>query len=198
MTDARTIAVYDARASDYAELGSGKPWGSLTDFIAALPQGGDVLDLGCGPGTAALHMQAAGLAVDAIDASGAMVDLACKRGIAARKATFDDVTQSAAYDGIWANFSLLHAAPVALPRHIAAIARALRPGGLFHIAMKSGTGQHRDALDRLYTYVTRSELTDLLTQAGMTPFCIRTGVDKGLAGTDDAFIVIQARKTADA
>ena len=198
MTDARTIGVYDARAADYAQLDLGQPRPSLRAFIAAMPQGGLVCDLGCGPGISAFHMQAAGLRVDALDASAAMVDIARARGVPACIATFDDLDGEACYDGVWANFSLLHAAPDDLPRHIAAIARALLPGGLLHIAMKTGTGCRRDALDRLYTYVTQEDLTALLTEAGLTPVSVRSGVDKGLAGTDDPFIVIQARTTADA
>ncbi|MBU2359786.1 MAG: class I SAM-dependent methyltransferase [Alphaproteobacteria bacterium] len=194
MTDPRTIAVYDARANAYAALETDTPRPSLLAFIAALPPGGAVLDLGCGPGSAAAHMMTAGLHVDAIDASQAMVALARARGVPARVAGFDDVAGTAIYDGVWASFSLLHASRTDLPRHIGAIADALRPGGLFHIAMKTGTGTRRDPIDRLYTYVTEAELRSLLCDGGLIPVDVRTGVDKGLAGTDDPFIVIQARK----
>ncbi len=198
MTDARTIAVYDRRAADYAQHNAGQPNADLAAFIAAMPKNGQVLELGCGPGTAARQMKESGLYVDAIDASAAMVDIACAAGVKARRGTFDDVTASDAYDGIWASFSLLHAAPIDLPRHLAAIAHALRPSGLFHIAMKLGSGQQRDRIDRLYTYVTEDQLLRLLSDVGLHAVSVRTGVDKGLAGTDDAFIVIQARKDADA
>jgi|TARA_R100001369_G_scaffold13958_3_gene28296 SAM-dependent methyltransferase len=198
MTDARTIAVYNARAEAYAAMGPDKPQRDLAQFIDGLPTQGNVLDVGCGPGTAAVQMVAAGLRVDAIDASAAMVQLAQSKGVAARIATFDDITGADIYDGVWASFSLLHARATDLPRYIAAIARALRPGGLFHIAMKTGEGEQRDSIDRLYTFVTKPQLNALLTDAGLTPVFTRTGVDKGLAGTDDAYLVIQARKDADA
>ena len=198
MPDPRTIAVYDIRAADYAHLTKAPPRPDLRAFIAAMPQAARVLDLGCGPGAAAVHMQSAGLQIDAIDASAAMVAMARKAGIPARVATFDDVTQIEVYHGVWANFSLLHAAPADLPRHIGAIAKALVPGGLFHIGMKLGDGQARDAIDRLYTYVTTAALTDMLADVGLRPVSTREGVDKGLAGTDDAFVVIQALKDKNA
>jgi SAM-dependent methyltransferase len=198
MTDARTIAVYDARAKAYAAMGPGKPQRDLMQFIDGLPAQGSVLDVGCGPGTAAVQMKTAGLKVDAIDASAAMVQLAQAKGVAARIATFDDISGIKVYDGVWASFSLLHAPAVDLPRHIAAIARTLRPAGLFHIAMKTGEGEQRDSLDRLYTFVTEVQLRSLLSDTGLLPVFTRTGVDKGLAGTDDAYLVIQARKDADA
>ena len=194
MTDARTIAFYDSAATAYANLTkTGHPSTDLRSFIAGLPPAAQVLDLGCGPGHASFHMAQAGLRPDPVDASRAMVDFARGLSLPARLGTFDDLDAVAAYDGVWANFSLLHAPRAALPRHLGAIARALRPGGLLHIAMKTGSGEARDAIDRLYTYVAADELADLLTDAGLAPISRRTGVDKGCAGTDDAFIVMQAR-----
>lgn len=139
MTDPETIRIYDSRAADYAALTDGHTAGSpvLRDFIAACPPGGRVLDLGCGPGTAAGLMAAAGLQVDALDASAEMVALArAHPGVSARQATFDEVTGTALYDGIWASFSLLHAPRSDMPRHLAALKEALTPGGLFHIGLK--------------------------------------------------------------
>lgn len=198
MADERTIAVYNAKAGDYARMvDSGGPDQTLRDFIAALPEGARVLDLGCGPGAASAHMQAAGLAPDPVDASAEMVALARERhGLAARLATFDDLDAIALYDGVWANFSLLHAPRADLPRHIAAISRALRPGGLFHIGMKTGAGEARDPIGRFYTYVTIPELRALLEGAGFQIFRETTGKDRGLAGTLDPYVILQAGKQA--
>ncbi len=193
-TDPRTVAVYDERAADYADrFASAEPEQYLTAFMAMLPAGGRVLDLGCGPGTASAFLRAAGFRPDPVDASVAMVELANRHhDIGARLATFDDIDADAAYDGIWANFSLLHAPRTDLPRHLAALHRALKPKGLLHIGMKTGTGQGRDRLGRFYTYVTVPELTGLLTTAGFHVTATIEGSEVGLAGTNDPFVIMRA------
>lgn len=196
--DPETIAVYDARAADYAaRFASEGPDGTLRRFIAALPPGGRVLDLGCGPGTASAHMRAAGLDPDPVDASAEMVRHARDvLGLPARIARFEDVTAVEAYDGIWANFALLHAARDDLPGLFVTLGAALRPGGLFHIGMKTGTGARRDTLGRLYSYVTEAELGSWLTAARITVTWRKTGTGTGLAGTPEPFVVLQGRRDA--
>ena len=195
MPDARTIAVYDARAADYAALtGRGAPDAQLAAFLALLPEGAQVLDLGCGPGAASRHMADRGHRPDPVDASPGMVALARAAGLPARRASFDDLDAEGAYDAVWANFSLLHAPRADLPRHLAAVARALRPGGLLHIGMKEGEGEARDGIDRLYTYVNEAELAGLLTDAGLTVLARERGTDTGLSGTTDPWIVMRATK----
>ncbi len=196
MTDPRTIAVYDARAGDYARLNmTSRPDADLQAFIDAVPVGGRILDLGCGPATASAHLRAAGLDPDPVDASAAMVALANDSyGIGARQGTFDDLDAVAVYAGVWANFSLLHAPRADLPRHLTAIHRALVPGGVFHIGMKTGTYAGRDALDRFYTYVGVTELQGLLADAGFLLLTTRQGVDKGLSGSMDPFVICLTRK----
>ncbi|MDW4550244.1 class I SAM-dependent methyltransferase [Defluviimonas sp. D31] len=192
--DERTIAVYEAKAADYAaRFAADRPDRHLVGFIAALPKGAWVLDLGCGPADASAFMRAAGLIPDPVDAAPAMVALAnARHAIGARLATFDEIEAQAAYDGIWANFSLLHAPRADLPRHLAALHRALTPGGLLHIGMKTGTGEGRDALDRFYTYVGRDELLGLLAAAGFTVTGTDEGIETGLAGTPDPWIIVRA------
>lgn len=192
--DAETLSVYDRKAAEYRDLTARNEIDpDLARFLKALPAGSDVLDLGCGPGAAAAHMAAAGHRVTATDASPEMVKLAgAHPGVTARLATFDDIDEVAAYDAIWANFSLLHAPRAEMPRHLAALRRALRPGGLFHIGMKTGQGEARDALGRRYTYYTEDELSDLLRAAGFTPTASRRGKDTGLDGTVAPWVTIAA------
>ncbi|WP_373050544.1 class I SAM-dependent DNA methyltransferase [Thalassovita aquimarina] len=182
--DEETIRIYDARAEDYAQVtAADAPGRLLRDFITAVPTGGRVLDLGCGPGIDAGLMAQAGLQVDAVDASAEMVALADQRpGVSARQATFVDLDAEAAYHGIWANFSLLHAPRNDMPRHLAAIHRALKPGGRFHMAVKTGEGEKRDSIGRYYSYYTEPELMRLLQDAGFTATKIVHGSDKGLDG----------------
>lgn len=196
--DDTTLSVYAVRAAEYAELtreAGEEPL--LRAFIAAMPKGGAVLDLGCGPGHAAAAMAQAGLHVTATDAVPEMVALAATHpGVTAYQASFDEIDGAACHDGIWANFSLLHAQADDLPRHLAAIARALKPGGRLHIAMKTGTGARRDDLGRHYTYVTEHSLSQLLREAGLAPLTTTTGTDKGLDGKLAPWVAISAERPA--
>ncbi|QFT98495.1 Malonyl-[acyl-carrier protein] O-methyltransferase [Roseovarius sp. THAF8] len=197
--DDQTIRVYGSEAARYADVtkDAGKD-PVLRLFLDHLAPGSSILDLGCGPGIASGIMAAEGHAVTATDATPEMVALAeAQPGVTARLAKFDDIDEVAAYDAIWANFSLLHAPRADLPRHLAALVTALRPGGLFHIGMKTGTGEHRDTLGRLYTYVTETELAGLLRAAGLHPVETRTGADTGLDGSVAEWVTILARKRAD-
>ncbi len=195
MSDDGTLGVYADKAQEYADLVgntlSKDPL--LADFIAALPPGGSVLDLGCGPGNAAHVMADAGLVVTATDAVPEMVALAKTHpGVSAHVASFDDITGEDLYDGIWANFCLLHAARADMPRHLAALKTALKPKGIFHIGLKTGTGEKRDRIGRFYTYYTDAELSGLLQDAGFHITHRTTGCDTGLDGALADWIVIRA------
>lgn len=195
MTDKETLRVYDAKAAEYAKLikreNNDDP--HLDRFINKLPTGGRVLDLGCGPGISAACMANAGLQVDAIDGSAEMIAMATQhQGVTAWQATFDEITGTNIYDGIWANFCLLHASKEAVPQHLAALATALKPGGAFHIAMKLGSGSQRDTIGRLYSYYSEPELTNLLVAAGLTVAETAHGRTVGLDGTEADWIVMAA------
>ena len=194
MTDPRTIAVYDARADDYAAaFAQDRPDAALAAFIARLPPGGAVLDLGCGTGRAAAAMRDAGLAVEAWDASAGMAAHARREhGLTVRVAGFDALDAVAAFDGVWANFSLLHAPAAAFPGHLAAVRRALRPGGALHLGMKLGAGEARDRLGRAYAYYSEAALRDHLAAAGFTVGDARRGEEAGLAGTVEPWITLSA------
>jgi len=196
MPDAKTIAFYDAAAERYANMtGTDAPSDQLVAFMALLPPRAHVLDLGCGPARASVHMRDAGFVPDPVDASQGMIDLANEtHQIGARKLTFDDVDMVNTYDGIWANFSLLHAPRADLPRILAALATALHANGVLHVALKTGSGEARDDIDRLYTYLTVTELHDLLTTAGFAVIATVEGHEIGCAGTDDPFVAMRARK----
>lgn len=196
MPDAKTIAFYDGAADRYANLTKTGAVGPLLQaFMALLPANAHVLDLGCGPARASRHMRDAGHYPDPVDASQGMVDLANDtHDIGARILTFDEVDMVAAYDGVWANFSLLHAPHKDLPRIFAALGTALRRDGVLHVAMKTGTGEARDKIDRLYTYVSVAELHELLADTGFSVLETIEDHEVGCAGTDDPYVAVRARK----
>ena len=112
-------------------------------------------------------------------------------GITVSVAGFAKLNETARYDAILASFSLLHAPKSDMPAHLAAIKRALRPGGRFVIGLKTGTGEKRDRLGRFYAYYTDAELTGLLETAGFTVTDRRTSEGKGLDGSVAPWIVMR-------
>ena len=163
VADERTLQIYDQEAAKYATRDRKERFdGFLEPFLAALPRGGAVLDLGCGSGWAAAAMQECGFDVDALDASREMAALARQRlGRPVRVASFESVTEEAAFDGIWASAALLHVPKAEMPALLASLARALKPGGLMLASFKAGEGETRDKLGRFYAYYALSELERL-------------------------------------
>ena len=196
MTDKQTIDFYNSQVEAYIDLIEKQPQDpTLPAFIEKVAPGGLVLDLGCGPGHCAAAMCEQNLRVDAVDASAEMVQLANETfNLAARQAVFNDIDASEIYDAVWANFSLLHATTDDLPKVIAALHRALKPHGVFHIAMKQGEGSARDKLGRYYSYYSQAELNEMLTEAGFVVEDIQTGELTGLAGDLEPWIALLVRK----
>ncbi|MEM6384991.1 MAG: class I SAM-dependent methyltransferase [Pseudomonadota bacterium] len=196
MADKETLAVYAERAGDYAKrfgnLGEGP---HVTAFLAQIARGGRILDLGCGPGHTAAAMMRAGYVVDAIDASPELAAIARDEyGVDVQVTTFDTLQNQEFYDGIFANFSLLHDPKSEMPNHLSRIARALASHGILHIGLKCGVGERRDALGRFYAYYEIEELIGLLTSAGFESIHQRTGEEIGLDGTVAPWVIILARK----
>ena len=105
-----------------------------------LPQGGRILDLGCGSGRDSLAFLEAGFAVDAVDGSTQMVQAACAlTGLPVAHALFNDYEPEGLYDGIWACSSLLHVPAADLGGIVTKYARALAPGGVFYLSFKLGS-----------------------------------------------------------
>lgn len=136
-----TIDYYGANAASYVADTAGVEFGALQrEFARRLPEGGRVLDLGCGSGRDSLAFLRAGFAVDAIDGSVQMVEAASGlTGLPVAHATFSDHEPQGPYDGIWACSSLLHVPAEELPAIISKYARALKPGGTFYLSFKLGS-----------------------------------------------------------
>ena len=193
MADKETLDVYAREVERYAKtFNASQENRHMHAFLAAMPQGAHILDLGCGPGHAAAYMTSLGHHVDAWDASPAMVEMARDtHGLNAEVAEFQNLEAVGIYHGIYANFSLLHAPKASMPDHLSRISQALEPGGRLHIGLKSGKGEKRDRLGRFYAYYEEDELASLLTTAGFDIIYRAAGEDTGLDGTVAPWIILQ-------
>lgn len=193
-----TLDVYGRMALDYAErVSRPEPDGDLLAFIAALPAGdAPVLDWGCGPGNSAAMMKGECITIEATDACPEMAALADGLGVQVRVEPFESLEGADRYRGIWANFSLLHAPRWQMPDLLHRAARALVPDGLLHLGMKTGTGEARDGLGRLFTYWQADELAAATTAAGLIPLSERRGEGIGLDGRVEPYVIQLARKPA--
>ena len=140
VSDGHDPTAYGASiAGDYDDLYDGLlETNAAVDRLAALAEGGPVLELGIGTGRLALPLAERGLAVHGVEASPAMVELLrAKPGganLAVTIADFTDVTVGdEAFSLVVLAFNTVYALPTedAQVACFATAARHLRPGGRF-------------------------------------------------------------------
>ena len=151
--DDETLQFYRRNAKVYAGWAKA-PSTRLKGFLALLPQGGAILELGCGAGNHSAVMLAAGFTVRATDGSPEMAEIASRRlGQPVDAIRFDELNAHEEYDGVWASACLLHVPRDELADILTRIRRALKPGGAFYASFKIGEGNDgRDRLGRYYNY----------------------------------------------
>ena len=198
MADKKTITIYDQNIITYKKMVDKLPdIKPLNAFIDALRAGAYVLDWGSGPGYLAAEMRGRGLRPLCVDASSKMVEAARNDyQLEAKQAEFSHLNENQIYDGIWANFSLLHVERAAFFSHISAAATALVPSGVFYVSVKLGKGQERDELGRFYTYFNHDELEEILGQSGFEIVDKFTGKSKGMAGKLEEWVGLLAKMPA--
>src|SRR5438445_9403070 len=150
--DETTLEFYRSNAQSYADWAKA-PSTRLRGFLALLPPGGSILELGCGAGNHSAVMLAEGFSVRATDGSPEMAEIAARRlGHPVEAMRFDQLDAQDAYDGVWASACLLHVPRDELAGILGRIHRALKPSGTFYASFKIGEGDGRDNLGRYYNY----------------------------------------------
>ncbi|MCP3399673.1 bifunctional 2-polyprenyl-6-hydroxyphenol methylase/3-demethylubiquinol 3-O-methyltransferase UbiG [Bradyrhizobium sp. CCGB20] len=164
--DETTLKFYRQNAEAYAGWAKA-PSTRLRGFLALLPSGGAILELGCGAGNHSAVMLAEGFSVHATDGSPEMAEIASRRlGHPVEAMRFDELDAHEAYDGVWASACLLHLPRDELAGILARIHRALRPSGVFYASYKMGEDDGRDSLGRYYNYASPEWLETTYASAG--------------------------------
>lgn len=162
----RTIQYYKDNAENYvkqtvnADMG-----GTYVDFLACIPQGGRILDVGFGSGRDLAYFSKQGYLAHGIDFVEEFVLRARKEGLSAKVGDFHDLPFKEEFDGIWACASLLHSDN--LPLAFENLSRALKVGGVFYLSMKYGKGKGMDG-ERFYQYMDEEMLISLAKNSGLT------------------------------
>jgi SAM-dependent methyltransferase len=195
MVDEATLEFYRRNAESYAAWAKG-PSARLIGFLDLLPQGGAVLELGCGAGSHAAEMLARGFVLHATDGSPEMAEIASRRlnhPVATMR--FDELDESEAFDGVWASACLLHVPKEDLAGILARIRRAMKAGGVFYASYKAGEGDGRDSLGRYYNYVSADWLRATYAEAGpWQTISFETSEIKSFDGTPDTLLHLVMRK----
>lgn len=133
-------------------------------FLAELPEGARILDVGCGSGRDTLAFKNKGYQVDAIDYSEELVKKATRlTGIPIKLKSFYEVDDYEAYDGIWACASLLHCERSRLAEVLEKMVQALKPNGVIYMSFKYGDSD-RDQDGRQFTDLDENQAEALLEQ----------------------------------
>jgi SAM-dependent methyltransferase len=194
--DEDTLHFYRSNAQAYAAREIA-PHQRLTRFLALLPPGATILELGCGAGADSAQMLARGFDVSPTDGSPELADEASRRlGRPVETLLFHDLDKVEAYDGVWANACLLHVPRPELAQVLALIWRALKPGGHFYASFKAGEEDGRDTLNRYYNYPSPEWLRANYAGAGSwSSLSIETGEVRGFDNEWAAMLFVVARKS---
>lgn len=138
-----TLAYYDCNAESFVESTFEVIMEDLyREFLPLIPDGGHILDAGCGSGRDALFFDKQGFHVSAFDGSEVIASLACeKTGLSVQHRYFSDIHESSTYDGIWACASILHLPKAEVAEAIGRLWNALKPDGVFYMSFKIGKGE---------------------------------------------------------
>ncbi len=196
--DEATVAFYNSNATAYSAWTQKDRNTRFRDrMIRRLPEGGSILDLGCGAGWDSAAFVTAGFRVVAVDASSGLAREAGQiAGLDVRVMSFDQIRDVDAFDGIWASFSLQHVPRDGLPKVIGNAARALKTNGWMYIGVQKGTETRRDSLGRLYCHYRADELEGMLSAAGFGAFTSEVTVGTGYDGSRGELLNFEAQRIA--
>ena len=171
-----SVRVYDLIAEDYAAEFS-KPSIMMDEFLALLPSGGKLVDIGCGHGVDCANAHSKGFDIVGIDLSEQMLSIARRNhpNIDFRLADMRNLNlPHGEFDGAISSCSLIHVPKDDVPKTLRQIADLLKKGGLLYLWMLSSTDSQELFVDEPFrpgektfvNVVSIKEVNSLLADAG--------------------------------
>lgn len=171
------VSTYNRIADKYTQ----RYFNDLTDapcidkFLALLPKGAKVLDIGCGPGTFTKYLVEKGFDAEGIDLSSEMLRIA-KEKVPKAKFTLMDMRELAYsnedFDGLLAAYSLIHIPSEEIPATLKGFYRILKSGGVLLIIAPKGEPDKivdeplKEGEKIFINFFTKNRLTKFFTDAG--------------------------------
>ncbi len=165
-----TLEYYNQNAATYFDQTINVDMQAMYErFLAHVPAGGHILDLGSGSGRDSHVFLERGFKVTAQEPAVTLCKMSMQSlsgrpgfmGIRSMKA--QSLVDREAFHGIWSMASLLHVPANEIPQVFRAVMQALKPGGAWCMSFKQGDGERTEALTgRLFTDFTLASLSHVL------------------------------------
>ena len=149
----RTIRFYDTHSEEFAQAANTADMRrDYERFLKYVPQGGTIVDMGCGSGRDLKFFRESGYAASGVDASEGMCRVA--REYSGCNVVHCDAlswTSPSKIDAIWANGSLLHLHIDEIITFLKTKSLFLKAGGILYFSMKAGIPEGFDEKGRHFT-----------------------------------------------
>ena len=135
------------------------------EFLKLVPEGGKILDLGCGSGRDSMNFMKLGYEVTAVDGS---KELAKKASALLGKeviaSTFEELELKEKFHGIWACASLLHIKREDLKTVLNNLYNNLEDNGVFYMSFKYGEKEYVDDKNRYFNCFTDESIIGFINE----------------------------------
>ncbi len=171
-----TLETYNKVATVFAERNRIMPDNLrrlAEQFMDLLPDGGSIIDIGCGPGRDMAFFESYGFHVQGMDGSSAMLTEARKHVVGKlMEKNIEHINFDESFHGAWCNASLLHLPKAQLGRTLKAIFSILFESGVLYVSFKFGEGESVKYFDgdrklgRFFSFYQECEIDRIVEEAG--------------------------------
>ena len=162
----RTVEYYNNTAKEYFDSTSQVDLEDLYErFLAYIPAGGSIMDLGCGSGRDVKWFRDHGYDAYGLDASEKLVRIACEKlEIPIELSTIEEWVADDPYDGIWCCASIMHLDDEAIEQFFSNLKDNLKPAGVLFMSVKSGIETGTDRYGRYLRDFEERDIHELLAR----------------------------------
>lgn len=197
MSDVNTLVYYEKNAERFAAETLNLSFSDKQDrFASLLPEGGYILDFGCGSGRDSKYFLGKGFQVDAIDGSEKLCKIASgNTGLTVRRMLFSELDEHEKYDGIWACASILHLDKDELKSVFEKMKMAVKDLGYIYTSFKYGDFEGCRN-ERYFTYYTEESFQEFITDIkGLTVVDEWLSADARPGREEEKWLNVILRKT---